>query len=136
MNRFTRAAATAVLALITAALLTPRAAAQPDIRGRFNGFGQSSVIVCTNLPPATRSFFDVFIEEGPRFSGRCGIPDNGVPDNGIPVNGTITGNGVLNMTGRDGEFHFEDYSFKELIEHWLDGELPELHTGEFYRAKE
>jgi hypothetical protein len=36
----------------------------------------------------------------------------------------------------EGEFHNEDDSFEELLEHWLDGELPELHTGGFYRPKD
>ena len=36
----------------------------------------------------------------------------------------------------EGEFHSEDYSFEELQEHWLDGELLELHTGGFYRPKD
>jgi hypothetical protein len=36
----------------------------------------------------------------------------------------------------EGEFHNEDYSFEELLEHWLDGELPELHTGGFYRPED
>ncbi len=31
----------------------------------------------------------------------------------------------------EGEFHSEDYSFDELLEHWLIGELPELDTGGF-----
>jgi hypothetical protein len=35
----------------------------------------------------------------------------------------------------EGEFHSEDYSFEELLVHWLDGEFPELHTGGFYRLK-
>jgi hypothetical protein len=35
----------------------------------------------------------------------------------------------------EGEFHNEDYSFEELLEHWLDGELPALHKGGFYREK-
>lgn len=33
----------------------------------------------------------------------------------------------------EGEFHSEDYSFEELLEHWLVDELPELHTGDYYR---
>jgi hypothetical protein len=36
----------------------------------------------------------------------------------------------------EGEFHSEDYSFEELLEHWLDGEHPELHTGKFFRPKD
>lgn len=36
----------------------------------------------------------------------------------------------------EGDFHDEDYSFEDLLEHWLDGELPELYTGGFYRPKD
>ncbi len=39
------------------------------------------------------------------------------------------------VTYYEGEFHPEDYSFETLLSRWLDGELPELHTGEFYRSK-
>ncbi len=35
----------------------------------------------------------------------------------------------------EGEFHAEDYSFEALLEHWLDGEVPDLHSGGFYRRK-
>jgi len=37
------------------------------------------------------------------------------------------------VTLYEGEFHPEDYSFETLLRRWLDGELPELHSGEFYR---
>lgn len=40
------------------------------------------------------------------------------------------------VTLYEGDFHNEDYSFVELLEHWLEGELPELHTGGFYRPNE
>lgn len=39
------------------------------------------------------------------------------------------------VTLYEGDYHSEDYSFEELLEHWLDGELPELHTGGFYCPK-
>lgn len=35
------------------------------------------------------------------------------------------------VTFYDGEFHIEDYTFDELLTHWLAGEIPELHSGEF-----
>jgi hypothetical protein len=35
------------------------------------------------------------------------------------------------VTLYDGDFHVEDYTFDDLIQHWLDGELPELHSGGF-----
>jgi hypothetical protein len=31
------------------------------------------------------------------------------------------------------DFHCEDYSFEMLLERWLTGEVPELHSGGFYR---
>ena len=37
------------------------------------------------------------------------------------------------VTLYEGEFHPEDYSFETLQSRWLDGELPALHTGGFYR---
>ena len=61
MLRFTRAAMTAALALISVTILSPGALAQPDIRGRFNGFGQSTIIGPET--PGQRSFFDVFIDD-------------------------------------------------------------------------
>lgn len=39
------------------------------------------------------------------------------------------------VTLYEGEFHPEDYSFEQLIRRWLDGELPELHGGGFYRRE-
>jgi hypothetical protein len=35
----------------------------------------------------------------------------------------------------EGDFHCEDYSFDTLLKRWLDGELPELRSGGFYRPK-
>lgn len=37
------------------------------------------------------------------------------------------------VTLYQGEYHPEDYSFETLIRRWLDGELPALHSGGFYR---
>ena len=38
------------------------------------------------------------------------------------------------VTLYEGDFHFEDYTFETLLRRWLDGELPALESGEFYRA--
>ena len=37
------------------------------------------------------------------------------------------------VTLYEGDFHPEDDSFQTLISRWLDGEIPELHTGGFFR---
>jgi hypothetical protein len=42
-------------------------------------------------------------------------------------------NDFLIVTLYEGEFHPESYDFDELLERWLGGELPELHSGDFYR---
>jgi hypothetical protein len=39
------------------------------------------------------------------------------------------------VTLYEGEFHPEDYSFETLLSRWLDGELPELHSGGSYHRK-
>jgi hypothetical protein len=41
-------------------------------------------------------------------------------------------NDFLMVTLYEGDFHCEDYDFNELLERWLGGELPELHSGGFY----
>lgn len=35
------------------------------------------------------------------------------------------------VTLYDGDFHEEEYSFEELMDHWVKGEIPNLVTGEF-----
>ncbi len=42
-------------------------------------------------------------------------------------------NDFLMVTLYEGEYHREDYTFHELLERWIDGEVPELHTGGFHR---
>lgn len=37
------------------------------------------------------------------------------------------------VTLREGEFHGEDHAFDELLERWLDGEVPDLDGGGFCR---
>lgn len=37
------------------------------------------------------------------------------------------------VTLYEGEFYPENYSFEFLLKQWLDGKVPELHTGEFVR---
>ncbi len=44
-------------------------------------------------------------------------------------------NDLQMVTLYEGEFHPEDYSFETLLRRWVDGELPELLSGEFYRRK-
>ena len=42
-------------------------------------------------------------------------------------------NDFLMVTLYEGEFHNEDYTFDELLERWIGGEVPELHSGGFCR---
>ncbi len=42
-------------------------------------------------------------------------------------------NDFLMVTLYEGEFHSEDYTFVELLERWIDGEVPELNSGGFCR---
>jgi SMI1 / KNR4 family (SUKH-1) len=42
-------------------------------------------------------------------------------------------NDFLMVTHYDEEFHCEDYTFDELLERWIRGELPELHSGGFFQ---
>jgi hypothetical protein len=42
-------------------------------------------------------------------------------------------NDFLMITLYEGEYHCEDYTFNELLERWVGGEIPELSSGGFCR---
>ncbi len=100
------------------------------------GFGPGPII---GLPGGYQSSWGDLIQTWEVFQDDEGYEEGWLPiiDWGCALVSLIDCEDDFQMVSLyEGEFHSEDYSFEELLEHWLDGEYPALETGGFYRKND